>query len=170
LILTFILCEVFRSGTKPSFGLRLKQTKYKTKIKFINQAENHRKEIVSKSAFIPKKMKPNIMKFPLEQLIREDIATEKYSHPAFVRKLPHDIDGLCDISILEKKLEFEMKSGNRYWFDFSDFFGKYIFSLEKLYIKYSNEVLEEMSIVGVEVFKVKRTNYLKLIFQKDLPF
>jgi hypothetical protein len=136
----------------------------------ITSAKVEKQAVVSKSAFIPQIIKPNILKFPLEQLIKEDSPTEKYSHPAFVRKLPSDIECVCDISILEKKIEFEMKSGNRYWFDFSDFFGKFIFSLEKLYIKYSSEGLAEISIVGVEVFKVKRTNYIKLIFEKDLPF
>ena len=50
-LLTLILCEVFRSGIKPSFGLRPKKNKHTTNIKFINQAENHRKEIVMSRLF-----------------------------------------------------------------------------------------------------------------------
>ena len=116
------------------------------------------------------KTKPNIIKFPIEQLNKENGIIETFSHPAFCRKLLSDIKHLCDVSLKEKKLEFEMKSGNRYWFDFSDFFGKFIFNVENIFIQYQNEILHNMQIIDVEVYKIKRTNYIKLLFQKDLPF
>ena len=114
------------------------------------------------------------LKIPLEQLIKEDIPDhfncDKYSHPAFRRKLPPDFDFLSDVSLNEKMLELEYKSGERFRFDFEHFFGKVIMAAEQILLKRPDGGFENLSIFGVAVEKIKRTTYLKLILVKDLPF
>ncbi len=112
-----------------------------------------------------------LVKIPIKQLVKEDSpgACDRFSHPAFKRKLEKDA-ALSDVSISEKLLELEYKSGNRYWFDFQLFFGKVICNAEEILILHECGITQGISIVAVAEYKVKRTRYLKLIFETDLPF
>jgi len=114
---------------------------------------------------------PELLKIPLAQLIIENdesIYTE-YLHPCFVRKVPKGVI-LSDYSISEKLIELEYTNGNRRWFDLSLFFGKVIAEVKDLFILHPCGHLDPLEIIGVKTYKIKRTEYMNLIFKRSLPF
>lgn len=114
----------------------------------------------------------NLIKFPIKQLISEPETCSRkarFSHPVFTRKLPKGVVP-CDYDRTEKLIEIEYSNGARHWFELSTFFGIVIAEAKQILIFYPDETTEEMSIVGIEVFKRKLTLYWKLIFERDLPF
>ena len=93
----------------------------------------------------------------------------RWSSKMFYRKIPTWLTP-CDYDQSEKLLEVELPDGSRVWLPLGSFFGKVIFEADKILILYQQGDTEELNIVGVETVKVKRTNYLKLIFENVLPF
>ena len=112
-----------------------------------------------------------LIKIPRHQLIKENSASvyDQFSHPAFRRKM---VEGmmLSDFSLSEKLVELEYPSGERIWCDFEHFFGKVICNATEILLLHENDVTEGLNIHSVAVEKIKRTNYLKLIFERNLPF
>lgn len=116
----------------------------------------------------------DFIKFRLNKLIKEPIGCnkrERFSHPAFTRKLPKGFIP-CDYDKNEKLIELEYSTGERKWFDISTFFGIVIYETKQLMIvNDEDKFYSNMNIVNFEVFKEKRTMYWKLIFECDrLPF
>lgn len=93
---------------------------------------------------------------------------ERYSHPAFTRKI---VMGWEPASYDQDKKLVEIKAcGSSYWLTLDNFFGIAVTEATFLFILYEDGTLEDISIVDVQCFKVKKTNYWKLIFERDLPF
>jgi len=116
--------------------------------------------------------KIEFIKIPNEQLVKEPVCCngkERYSHPGWTRKLPKWLTP-CDYSKTEKLIEVEYKSGDREWFSIQVFFGIVIAEVKDIFILYPDGETETLSIVGIDVIKIKRTTYWKLIFERDLPF
>jgi len=115
----------------------------------------------------------DFIKFQLTSLVKEPKGCnqkERFSHPAFTRKLPKGLIP-CDYDKKQKLIELEYSNGERNWVDVSVFFGIVIFEVKHILIITSDgSQYNEMDIIGFEVFKVKRTTYWKLIFECDLPF
>ena len=112
------------------------------------------------------------IKIPIEQLTNEPMTCnrhDRFSHSGFTRKIPKGITP-CDYDKDEKLIEVEFTDGNRNWVSIAAFFGKVIAEAKDILILYPDGNTESMSIVHVEIIKIKRTNYLKLIFERDLPF
>ena len=109
---------------------------------------------------------------PVEHLVKEpEVCNGKsrFSCRAWTRKMPKGVI-CCDFDKKEKSMELELSNGDRMWVDISVFFGVVISEVKVILILYPDNVTESMSIVGIETFKVKRTEYSKLIFERDLPF
>ncbi len=109
---------------------------------------------------------------PIEQLLEEPkVRNEKsrYSHPAWTRKMPKGVS-CCDFDNKEKSLELKFSNGDRKWRDISVLFGQVISEVKVILMLYPDGETESMSIVGIESFKVKRTEYTRLIFERDLPY
>ena len=112
------------------------------------------------------------MKFPIKQLVVEHYEHgNRYSHPAYIRKLEKGINP-TDFDSEKKIIEVEYEeNGNRVWYALDYYFGIAIKECaERLKIIHTDEKLESLQIVGFSCFKIKRTNYIKLIFQGELPF
>jgi hypothetical protein len=112
------------------------------------------------------------IKIPIDHLIKEPntcSANDRYSHPAFTRKIPKYLM-LSDFDKVEKLIEVEFKDGNRNWIPISEFFGLVIGTVKDILILYPDGDTESMSIVNIMESKVKRTLYWRLIFERDLPF
>lgn len=117
--------------------------------------------------------KIEFIKIPIEQLIKEPAccsAKDRYSHSAWTRKVSPGLLVPCDYSKTEKLMEVEYPNGNREWFTLDVFFGKVIAEVKDIFILHPDGQTETMSIVGIDVIKIKRTTYWKLIFERDLPF
>lgn len=113
-----------------------------------------------------------LIKFPENQLIIEVntcTAHERYSHPAFTRKIPKGLSP-SDFDRDDKLIEIEFQDGDKRWVHIKEFFGEVIGEVNDILILYQNGNTESMSIVDLDVVKIKRTLYWKLIFQRDLPF
>jgi hypothetical protein len=113
-----------------------------------------------------------LIKFHIDKLIPELIHLNdrlRWSAPLFNRKLPKDMI-FSDYDIDEKLVEFELADGSRSWFPLKSFFGTLITESNSIQMIHKDGMLEPMSIAGVGVVRIKRTNYLKLIFENDLPF
>lgn len=114
------------------------------------------------------------IKIPISQLTEEptrSIAYPRYSCGGFTRKIPKGIIPL-DYDKDEKKIEITLDDGkdNRYWIPIEEFFGKVIANAKKIVIVHETGHEETMSIVGIDVVKIKRSLFWKLIFELDLPF
>lgn len=112
------------------------------------------------------------IKIPIQQLKNQAKTCnekDRFSHDAFTRKVPKGMIP-CDYDKKEKLIEFELDNGERLWFHLKDFFGKLISEVEEILMLYPDGDTETLSIEGIEIEKVKRTFYMKLIFEKDLPF
>ena len=70
---------------------------------------------------------------------------------------------------LTKREIFDEKD-NRFWVDFKTFFGTVICDAKDILIEYADGCTESMSIYSVDQIKIKRSIYLQLIFERDLPF
>lgn len=116
--------------------------------------------------------KIEFIKLQIDHLVKEPTACscrDRYSHPAWTRKLPKWLTP-CDYSKNEKLIEVEYKSGDREWFPLEVFFGKVIAEVKDIFLLYPDGSTEDMSIIGIDLIKIKRTTYWKLIFERDLPF
>lgn len=114
----------------------------------------------------------DLIKIPIKQLTKEPTACnghDRFSHQAFTCKIPNGITP-CDYDRNERLIEVEFSDGNRNWVNIKEFFGKVIAEAKEILLLYPDGSTETMSIVNVDIIKVKRTNYLKLIFERDLPF
>ena len=114
----------------------------------------------------------NFIKLPINHLKEETIGCnghDRFSCSAFTRKLPKGIFP-CDFDKNEKLIEIEYQDGDRNWVSIKEFFGKIIAEVKDIYILYPDGAIEDMEIVGIEIEKIKRTNYIKLIFERLLPF
>ena len=113
------------------------------------------------------------IKFNKRQMIKEPTVCngyERYSHPAFTRKIPKDIIPL-DYSKDERLIEIQLEDGKTTWINVGVFFGKVIAETKKIQIVIDNgNIYDDIKIVDVHPFKVKRTMYWKLIFECLLPF
>lgn len=116
--------------------------------------------------------KIELIKIPISQLVKEQEGCnrrDRFSHPAWTRKLPKWLTP-CDYSKTEKLIEVEYKSGDREWFSLEVFFGIVIAEVKDILLLYPDGETETMSIVGIDMIKIKRTTYWKLIFERDMPF
>lgn len=112
------------------------------------------------------------IKLQIGHLVKEPMACnarDRFSHPAFTRKIPKGVVP-CDYSETEKLIELEFSNGDRHWFELSTLFGKVIAEVKDIFILYPDGNTEHLNIVGLDVFKEKRTTYWKLIFERQLPF
>lgn len=112
------------------------------------------------------------IRLPIDQLVIEPMTCsgkDRFSHPAFTRKLPKGVTP-CDYDKKEKLIELEYPNGDKHWFELSTFFGKVIAEVKSIYLLHPDKSIEDLMIVGFEVFKEKRTIYWKLIFERELPF
>lgn len=112
-----------------------------------------------------------LIKIPLRQLVKENAESvyDQFSHPAFQRKMEKGVI-LSDFSLAEKVVELEYPSGERFWFDFELFFGKVICNATEILLLHETGITEKLKIYGIQEVKIKRTHYLKLIFERNLPF
>lgn len=104
--------------------------------------------------------------FPIKQLVYEN-EHSGYYHPAYVRKVPKYYKPI-DFDSDTNKIEVEWTGGERSWHDVTDLFG-WAIGL-KLYVQLTEKQKESLFIKSVVTFKVKRTWYMKLIFDYNLPF
>ena len=114
----------------------------------------------------------DFIKFTIEHLKKEPMACnghDRYSIPDYTRKLPKGIIP-CDYDKYEKLIEVEFSNGERRWIKLETLFGCIISEVKNIYMVYPDGNIEDLSIVGIDVYKVKRTYYCKLIFERDLPF
>lgn len=112
------------------------------------------------------------IKIPIKQLKEEPSAFNcnlRYSHDGFTRRIPKGIIA-CDFDKKEKLIEVEFADGNRNWVDMEVLFGKVISKVKDLFILRENGDEERIDIVAVDNVKIKRTNYVKLIFETELPY
>jgi hypothetical protein len=114
------------------------------------------------------------IKFPIHSLMKEPAGCnthDRFSSHIYTRKIPKGIT-LIDFDSHKKLIEIEFSDGSRSWVNISVFFGKLIGESKNLLITYPDNVREGegMSIVAIDMIKIKRTNYWKLIFERDLPF
>lgn len=112
------------------------------------------------------------VKIPLKQLIKVEHSSicDRFYHPAFQRKVDNNIVCVSDISLEEKMVELEYQDGCRHWFDFEVLFGKVICQAPAIAILHEHRGLEGVHFCEVRLIKEKRTKYLRLIFECDLPF
>jgi hypothetical protein len=118
------------------------------------------------------KNKMEFIKIPEKQLIKEPMTCscrDRFSHPAFTRKIPKGITP-SDYDKDEKLIEIEFTDGERRWVHIKEFFGKVIAEVKDILLLFPDGNTESLSIVSVDFVKVKRTLYWKLIFERDLPF
>jgi hypothetical protein len=116
--------------------------------------------------------KIEFIKIQIDHLVKEPTTCNgrlRFSHPGWTRKLPKWLTP-CDYSKTEKLIEVEYKSGDREWFSLEVFFGKVIAEVKDIFILYPDGETETMSIIGIDMVKIKRTTYWKLIFERDMPF
>lgn len=115
-----------------------------------------------------------IVKIPYEELVKSNIPScsinDKFTCKRYTYKLPTKFKGISDISRNERKIEIFDEKDNRYWFDFKTFFGTVICDAKDILIEYSDHNTESISIYSVDQIKIKRSIYLQLIFERDLPF
>jgi len=95
--------------------------------------------------------------------------TVKLVHTAFTRKIYKGLKP-CDYDPKEKLIEVEFQDGHRRWYGLDSFFGVVIGKVKDLFLFDDKGGEEKLTISGVDVIKVKRTEYIRLIFQYDLPF
>jgi len=113
-----------------------------------------------------------IKTFQIEYLVREPYTCSRrnrYSHKALTRKLPKGVIAF-ELDIPRRRIELEYSHGSKYQFDLNIFFGESICEADLIRIKYPDGNYEGIVISGIEIFKVKRTLWWKLIFESDLPF
>ena len=119
-------------------------------------------------------MSLEIVKIPYEELVKPNIpscsSNDKFTHKRYTYKLPTKFKGACDISRKERKIEIIDEKDNRFWVDFKTFFGTVICDAKDILIEYADGCTESMSIYSVDQIKIKRSIYLQLIFERDLPF
>lgn len=116
--------------------------------------------------------KIEFIKIQIDHLVKEPTSSncrDRFSHPAWTRKLPKWLTP-SDYDKTEKLIEVEFKNGDREWYALAVFFGIVIAEVNNIFILYPDGTTEDMSIIGIDVIKIKRTTYWKLIFEKDLPF
>lgn len=114
----------------------------------------------------------DFIKIPIRHLTSEPTTCngkDRFSHRGFTRKIPKGITP-CDYDRDEKLIEVEFADGDRSWVNIKEFFGKVIAETKEILLLYPDGATESMSIVNVDIVKVKRTNYMKLIFERDMPF
>lgn len=112
------------------------------------------------------------LKFNISRLKQEPCGCNchsRYSHPTFTLKIPKGIIPL-DYDKNNKLIEVQYSTGETGWHKLSTFFGKTVTDAKDILIYSSDEDYESASIVAIDVFRIKRTLYWKLIFQRDLPF
>ena len=114
----------------------------------------------------------NTLRFPIEKLVEEPNncrVHKRYSNPRLNVKVPKW--GIpCDYDEVEKLIEFEFPDGYRTWLGDSWLFGKVMSEVKEILLVHPSGQTETMSIAGIEVVKIKRSLYCKLIFECDLPF
>lgn len=114
----------------------------------------------------------DVIKLSLDRLIEETNTcrcNRRYSSSIFTRKVPKW--GMpCDYDEVEKLIEFEFPDGYRTWLGITWLFGKVISEAKEILLQHPEGQTESMSIAGIEVVKIKRSLYCKLIFECDLPF
>ena len=119
-------------------------------------------------------MSLEIVKIPYEELVKSNIpscsSNDKFTHKRYTYKLPTKFKGACDISRKERKIEIFDEKDNRFWVGFKTFFGTVICDAKDILIEYADGCTESMSIYSVDQIKIKRSIYLQLIFERDLPF
>ena len=119
-------------------------------------------------------MKISEVKIPYDELLKVNIPSssnnDKYAHKRYTYKLPRKFKDICDISRQERKFEIYDDKDNRFWIDFKTFFGTVICDAENILIEFPNSCFETMSIYSVDQIKIKRSIYIQLIFERDLPF
>lgn len=99
----------------------------------------------------------------------------KWIHPAWKKRLNHLMPVMNDYSISEQKIELETKLGHRMWLDFKEVFGIVICEAKNILIEYEDPTLFEMENLKIDSilqYKIRRTNYVALVFAVDpqLPF
>lgn len=111
------------------------------------------------------------IRIPFNQLQQEPRSEHllRYSDLIFKAKVPKGLTP-CDCSIQEQLVEFEKENGDRIWADAKSLFGKVIFEAKDIFILYEGGKEEKIVIADIAFFKIKRTNYLKLIFETTDPF
>ena len=112
------------------------------------------------------------IKLSISSLISEPTTCnghDRFSHPAFSRKLPKNAFP-CDYDKDEKLIEFEFSNGIKHWIKLSDSFGKVIAEVKDIFLLHPDGYTEHLNIAGFEIFKQRRTNYWKLIFERELPY
>ena len=111
------------------------------------------------------------IKLKIDRLINEPSpnACDRFSHPGFIRKIPKGILP-CDYDKDEKLIEVEFADGTRNWIELKVFFGLVISEAKEILLVRHDGGIEGLHIAGVVPIKIKRTIFLKLIFEKDLPF
>ena len=132
------------------------------------------KNVLANRLFIRKIMSIDIVKIPYGNLVKAIIPScstnDKFSCERYRYKLPTKFKGACDISRKERKIEIFDEKDNRFWVDFKTFFGTVVCDAKDILIEYTDGSTESMSIYSVDQIKIKRSIYLQLIFEKDLPF
>lgn len=93
----------------------------------------------------------------------------RFSHRAFTRKMPKGFV-ICDYDEADRLMELEFTDGQRIWCSIKEVFGVVIAEAKNILLLHDNGVSEHLSITGIEVEKVKRTYYCRLIFECILPF
>lgn len=112
------------------------------------------------------------IKIPICQLIAEPMTCNgknRYSHTAFTRKIPKGITP-CDYDKNEKLIELEFTDGTRSWVHIKEFFGKVIAETKDILLLYPDGNTESIVIANIEFVKIKKTDYWKLIFEREMPF
>jgi len=111
------------------------------------------------------------IKIGIESFTKEQSCSscDRYSHSAFIKKIPKGVLP-CDYDKNEKLVEVEFSDGRKSWIPLSYFFGKMICNAKQILQLYPDGHTEEIHIVWIDYLKIKRTNYMKLIFKCDFPF
>lgn len=115
--------------------------------------------------------KLDFVKIPIDQLIQESTSEgqpKRFSHPAYTRKVSRHITP-CDFDKDEKLIEVEFLDGERKWFNLKTFFGIVIAEANEILLINEDNSIQKMNIAGIEFFKVKRTQFMNLIFEINVP-
>ena len=98
----------------------------------------------------------------------------RYSSKAFIIKPPFKGSIACDYDSVERLVEFEFTDGTRGWIALKDLFGSVITEVKEILLLWPGGSTERLNIIGVIPEKIKRTWYIKLIFESEeidnLPF
>ena len=111
------------------------------------------------------------LKLPIDRLLKQEHCgiCDRYICPVFRKKIPKGIMP-NDYDKKERLIEIEFSDGRRNWIPIEFFFSKVITQAKYIVILFSDGHEEDVHIEGIVVNMVKRTMYMNLVFECDLPF